>query len=114
MATGKKTGGRRKGTPNKATAEIRKYAQKYTKDALDGLAHIARTSESDSARVAAWNALLDRGHGRPAQSVAVGADKDSPLTLAVFHGVPPRINQHPAEKPIKLTENENGILEEKA
>ncbi len=41
-------------------------------------------------------------------------DKDSPLTLAVFHGVPPRINQHPAEKPIKLTENENGILEEKA
>ncbi len=38
MATGRKTGGRRKGTPNKVTAEIRDAAQQYTVEALEGLA----------------------------------------------------------------------------
>ena len=52
MATGRKTGGRRAGTPNKATAEIRAAAQQYTTEALEGLAQIARTSENDSAKVA--------------------------------------------------------------
>ncbi len=43
MAMGRKTGGRRKGVPNKATAEIREHAQQYTVEALEGLAQIART-----------------------------------------------------------------------
>jgi len=50
------------------TAEIRGVAQHYTVEALEGLAQIARTSESDAAKVAAWKAILDRGHGRPAQA----------------------------------------------
>ncbi len=40
MAKGQKSGGRRKGTPNKATAEIREHAQQYTVEAqarLDAL-----------------------------------------------------------------------------
>ncbi len=72
MAKGRKTGGRQRGTANKVTREIREYAQTFTKEALDGLANIARNSASDAARVAAWNALLDRGHGKPLQSVDVG------------------------------------------
>ena len=72
MAKGLKTGGRRRGTPNKVTAEIREYAQQYTVEALEGLAQIARNSTSDAARVAAWNALLDRGHGKPIQGVDLG------------------------------------------
>ncbi len=74
MALGKKTGGRKKGTPNKVTAEIREHAQQYTTEALDGLAQIARTSTSDAARVAAWNSVLDRGLGRPAQAVNLGIE----------------------------------------
>ncbi len=80
MAQGLKTGGRRKGTPNKATAEIRGHAQQYTTEALEGLAQIARTSDSDAAKVAAWKAILDRGHGRPAQELGVNLGADNSLT----------------------------------
>jgi len=37
-----------------APAEIREYAQQYTVQALEGLAQIGRTSDSDAAKVAAW------------------------------------------------------------
>ena len=50
---GERRGGRKKGTPNKATAEIREHAQRYTIEALEGLAQIACASESDAAKVAA-------------------------------------------------------------
>ncbi len=86
MATGRKTGGRRKGTVNKVTAEIRGHAQQYTVEALEGLAQIARNSESDAARVSAWKAILDRGHGRPAQSHEVSGQGGGPLY--VITGVP--------------------------
>lgn len=71
---GERRGGRKKGTPNKATAEIRKHAQQFTIEALEGLAMIARNSTSDAARVSAWNALLDRGHGKPIQGVDLGVE----------------------------------------
>ena len=79
MAQGLKTGGRRKGTPNKATAEIRGHAQQYTTEALEGLAQIARTSDTDAAKVAAWKAILDRGHGRPGQELGVNLGTDNSL-----------------------------------
>ncbi len=83
----RKTGGRRKGTPNKTTAELRGAAQQYTLAALEGPAQIARTSESDAAKVAAWKAILDRGHGRPAQAIQVGADPDSvPVVFSMNFG----------------------------
>ncbi len=59
MALGRKTGGRQKGSLNKATAEIREHAQQYTVEALEGLAQIARTGDSDAAKVAAWKAILE-------------------------------------------------------
>ena len=79
MALGRKTGGRQKGVSNKATAEIRGHAQKYTVEALEGLAQIARTSDTDAAKVAAWKAILDRGHGRPAQELGVNLGADNSL-----------------------------------
>ncbi len=79
MATGRKTGGRQKGSLNKATAEIRGHAQKYTVEALEGLAQIARTSDTDAAKVAAWKAILDRGHGRPGQELGVNLGTDNSL-----------------------------------
>ena len=66
--------GRKKGTPNKATADIRAAAQEYTDQALSVLVQIATAGESEAARVAAANSILDRAHGKPRQSVEVEAD----------------------------------------
>ena len=73
---GERRGGRQAGTPNKATAELREYAGQFTKEAVDGLVSIGRSSESDAARVAAWNSVLDRYAGKAAQAVT-GPDGES-------------------------------------
>ena len=69
MARGQKTGGRRKGTPNKATADVKALAQKYTEKAVNALARIMDKGETDAARVAAIKELLDRGHGKSSQII---------------------------------------------
>jgi hypothetical protein len=67
---GERRGGRKKGTPNKATASIREAARQYTQDALDTLASVMSDEKQPAAaRVSAANALLDRGYGKPAQPV---------------------------------------------
>lgn len=65
---GRKTGGRAKGVPNKATREIKALAQKYTDEALKTLVQVMQTSESDQARVSAARELLDRGYGKSPQA----------------------------------------------
>lgn len=60
--------GRPKGSPNKATADLKAMAQPYAPEALTTLRKIMRTSESDQARVAAAKELLDRGFGRAHQT----------------------------------------------
>ena len=60
--------GRKKGTPNKATADIRTLAQQHTPRAVVILAEIMENAESDPARVAAIKELLDRGHGKSAMA----------------------------------------------
>lgn len=81
MAFGRKTGGRKKGTPNKATADVKAAAQKYTSDAIETLAQIMHSSESDPARVAAADKLLDRGYGKPAQSVT--GSEGGPIAIGI-------------------------------
>lgn len=71
--------GRPKGSRNKVANDLREAAQKYTAEALETLAHVMKTSESDASRVAAATALLDRGHGRPAQK--------QDIDLNVRHGL---------------------------
>jgi hypothetical protein len=68
MAKGVKTGGRKKGTPNKATAEIRGLAREYTAEALEALVGVMRDSDQPSARVSAAREILDRGYGKPSQA----------------------------------------------
>lgn len=71
---GKREGaGRPKGAVNKATADIREAAQVYSEQALQVLVNVATAGESEAARVAAANAILDRAHGKPKQSVDVDA-----------------------------------------
>ena len=61
--------GRKKGTPNKVTAEIKELAQKYGPEAIAELARLATQAESEAARVAAIKELLDRGYGRAVQPI---------------------------------------------
>ena len=48
-----KTGGRKKGTPNKATAEIKEIAHQYGADCIEILWALARRAKSGQAKVAA-------------------------------------------------------------
>jgi len=50
-------------------AEITELARAHTAEAIATLVAICRNGASESARVAAANSLLDRGYGRPAQSI---------------------------------------------
>ena len=74
MAKGRKTGGRQPGSQNKATAEIKSMARQYTAEAL---AALVRALDDPDKYVAAAIAILDRGYGKPAQTV--GGDTEQPL-----------------------------------
>lgn len=72
---GKRPGaGRKKGSLARATREqkatLGELARKYTDQAMKTLAEVAGKGESESARVAASIAILDRGYGKPLQAVA--------------------------------------------
>jgi hypothetical protein len=81
MAKGIKTGGRQAGTPNKATADVKEAAQAFTTDAIATLAAIMKSEgHPAAARVSAASALLDRGHGKPKQSLDVDANVKAAIT----------------------------------
>ena len=54
----------------KSLTQIKSLARSYTDAAIQSLAGIAQNGESESARVAASVALLDRGSGKPTQPIA--------------------------------------------
>jgi len=68
MAKERKTGGRKRGIPNKATRELKELAQPYASEAIQTLREIMEHGGTEAARVAAARELLDRGYGRPAGS----------------------------------------------
>lgn len=68
--------GRPKGSPNKATADIKALARVHAPVAMKELARIAAKSESDAARVAAIKELFDRGFGKATQPLS--GDPDMP------------------------------------
>jgi hypothetical protein len=72
---------------------VRELARQYTADALDALVKVMRTSNSDAARVAAVNSLLDRGWGKAAQPVT-GEDGIGPVqTVSRIELVPMRASR---------------------
>src|SRR3954454_15888283 len=78
MQGGKRPGaGRPKGSTNKANRELREIAQAYTAEAVETLAQIMRMAESDTARLAAANALLDRGYGKTMESIDTTVDNST-------------------------------------
>ncbi len=81
MAKRQKTGGRRRGTPNKATGEIKVALQRHGTELVEALLALCK-SDDERVRLAAITAALDRGWGKPAQAVAITGDPDSPV---IFH-----------------------------
>jgi hypothetical protein len=64
--------GRPPGAPNKVTASVREAAQVFSDEAVNTLAAIMKDGKAPAvARIAASNAILDRAHGRPHQSIDV-------------------------------------------
>ncbi len=70
--------GRKPGTPNKLTAEIKALAGKHTAAAIKELARLAQHAETEAARVAACKELLDRAVGKAVQAHG-GADDAPPI-----------------------------------
>lgn len=68
-----KTGGRKAGVPNKATAEIKALALSHAPEVFKELARLALHSKSDQARIAAGREILDRAFGKAPQSLPEGA-----------------------------------------
>ncbi len=88
---GARTGaGRPKGAANKATADIKEAASEYSDAALNVLVTVARNTKAPAAaRVAAANAILDRAHGKPKQSMDVDAKGLGPVSVTyVTNGQP--------------------------
>lgn len=80
------SGGKRKGAGRKkdeAIEEITTLAKAYTCEALERLAYWMR-SDNAKASVSASVALLDRGHGRPAQALEMGFDSNKNSIIVEF------------------------------
>ncbi len=96
--------GRRKGTPNKATADVKEAAAVYTAGAVATLAEIMQSPEHPAAaRVSAANALLDRAHGKPKQSVDVEGVVNGALTVT-YVGASPGPVPAPSEEDYETAE----------
>jgi hypothetical protein len=74
MAAGFKTGGRKPGSPNKVTADVRAIAQQYAPAALKELARLSVDAESEQARVAAIKEILERAYGKSRQALDIDAN----------------------------------------
>lgn len=75
--SGRSTGGRfvagRSGNPGgrpKVVAEVRTLARQYGAEAIGRLVQLMRTAEDERVRLAAAEALLTRGYGRPEAAIS--------------------------------------------
>jgi hypothetical protein len=73
--------GRPLGVPNKLTRPLRELAALHSEDCIAVLVELRDHAEAEQVRLAAANALLDRGHGRPRQEIDV--NDEGPVTIIV-------------------------------
>lgn len=70
---GERRGGRKPGTPNKVTADVRALAQRHGPGAVATLAEImADKTQPAAARVSASKEILDRAYGKSPQPITDG------------------------------------------
>ncbi len=82
MAKGIKTGGRVKGTPNKATHDVKEAARMHGPRALKVLSSLMENAESEQARIAAAKEILDRAYGKATQPI--GNEEGKAFALQVI------------------------------
>ena len=86
---GERRGGRQKGTPNKATAEIKDLVDQYVPAAVVELARLATEAESEAGRVAAIKELLDRRYGKSKLAVDVDANVKAQVNAVEWRVIDP-------------------------
>ena len=87
---GKRDGaGRPAGQPNRDTAQRRAaladLVDGHVQTAVATLAEIAKDGQSESARISASTAILDRAYGRPAQAVEMDVTDTTPERIEVIY-----------------------------
>ena len=80
---GERRGGRKKGTPNRISTEIREAARRYGREALQLHVKLMRASKNEDVRQRSANVILDRAYGKSAQPVS--NEDDNPLELLMQH-----------------------------
>ena len=80
---GERRGGRKKGTPNKISTEIREAARRYGREALQLHVKLMRASKNEDVRQRSANVILDRAYDKPAQPIA--NEDDNPFELLMQH-----------------------------
>ena len=99
---GKRPGsGRPLGSSNKLTRPLKELAALHSEDCIAVLVELRDHAEAEHVRLAAANALLDRGYGRPRQAIDMHADES--LTIIVNRSgqavdVLPAIADHATEE----------------
>lgn len=78
-APGERRGGRKKGTLNKVTAELKTIARQYAPQAMVELARLAQHAGSEVARVAAIKEIFDRGYGKAPQAMEHSGPNGGPI-----------------------------------
>jgi hypothetical protein len=76
MAIGRKTGGRKAGTPNKATADIKALAQAAAPAAFAKVVRLASSAKSEQVQLKAIEIILDRAYGKPHITAEVNTPRD--------------------------------------
>lgn len=67
----------------KENAEVKALAREYGPEAISKLVELLRGSDARVAKAAA-DSLLDRGYGKPGQSVELSGDPENPVGYAVI------------------------------
>lgn len=71
--------GRKKGTPNRSTREIREIAQKHGPKAIRALVKILTESENEATVLRAAEAVLDRAYGKPVTPTTISGPDGQPI-----------------------------------
>jgi len=67
----------------KAPANIRSLARAYTESCIKRIEGLAEKAQSESVRLDANRALLDRGWGRPKETTEISGPDGDPLAFVV-------------------------------
>lgn len=75
--------GRKPGVVSKAKRDLASRAKDLADQALATLADIMINGESETARISAANAILDRGYGRPMQAHEVSGPDGGEIPISI-------------------------------